>query len=118
MNTRTLGDENSQSGVEAETIKLLANSSYGYQIMEKSQQKINIYLSDKKEHKTMNSKFFRGLNYLNDKLSEVEAVKPNLEHNEPITVVFFSSYNTLSCARLTFITTFSMRFATSILSKR
>ena len=36
VNARREGDENSNSCVVAETMKLLANSSYGYQIMDRS----------------------------------------------------------------------------------
>ena len=36
VNARRQGDENPNSSVVAEAIKLLANSSYGYQIMDRS----------------------------------------------------------------------------------
>ena len=36
VNARRQGDENPNSSVMAETMKLLANSSYGYQIMDRS----------------------------------------------------------------------------------
>ena len=45
---RREGDENPLSGVEAETMKLLRNSSYGYQIMDRSRFTITKYLNDKK----------------------------------------------------------------------
>ena len=40
--------ENLNSSVVAETMKLLANSSYGYQIMDRSRQTVAKYLSDGK----------------------------------------------------------------------
>ena len=48
------GDENPLSGVVAETMKLLGNSSYGYQIMDRSRHTITKYLSDEKTHKATN----------------------------------------------------------------
>ena len=50
VNARREGDENPNSSVVAETIKLLANSSYGYQIMDRSHQTVTKFLSDEKRH--------------------------------------------------------------------
>ena len=44
MDARRKGDEN--SSVVAETMKLLSNSSYGYQIMDRSRHTVTKYLSD------------------------------------------------------------------------
>ena len=41
-------DENPDSSVVAETMKLLGNSSYGYQIMDRSQHTETLYLNDEK----------------------------------------------------------------------
>ena len=54
VDARREGDENPLSGVVAETMKLLANSSYGYQIMDKSRHTITKYLNDEKTHKAIN----------------------------------------------------------------
>ena len=70
-------------------MKLLANSSYGYQIMDRSRHTITKYLNDEKAHKAINSKFFKKLNHLNDNLYEIESVKADVEHKEPIIVGFF-----------------------------
>ena len=43
---RRKGDENSKSSVVAETMKLVANSSYGYQKMDRSLHTVTKYLSD------------------------------------------------------------------------
>ena len=51
-------DESPLSGVVAETMKLLGNSSYGYQIMERSRHKITKYLNAKKLHKAINERLF------------------------------------------------------------
>ena len=50
VDTRRQGDENPNSSVVAETMKLLAKSSYGYQIMNRSRHTVTKYLSDKKKH--------------------------------------------------------------------
>ena len=65
--TRT-GDENPKSSVVAETMKLLANSSYGYQIMDRSQHTITKYLRDEKTHAAINSKLFKRLDFMNNSL--------------------------------------------------
>ena len=51
VNARTEGDENPHSSVVAETMKLLANSSYGYQIMDRSRHTLTKYLNDEKHIK-------------------------------------------------------------------
>ena len=56
------GDENPYCGVVAETMKLLDNSLYGYQIMDRSRHTITEYLGDEKTHKAKNEKLFKRLN--------------------------------------------------------
>ena len=89
MDARRKSDENPHSSVVAETMKLLSNSSYGYQIMDRSRHTITKYLNDEKAHKAINSKFFKKLNHLNDNLYEIESVKTDAEHKESIIVGFF-----------------------------
>ena len=89
MDARLQGDENPNSSVVAETMKLLANSSYGYQIMDRSRHTVTKYLIDEKSHSAINSKMFKRLNHITDQLYEVELVKPEIEHREPIIVGFF-----------------------------
>ena len=48
VDARRQGDENPNSSVVAETMKLLANSSYGYQIMDRSRHTVRKYLTDEK----------------------------------------------------------------------
>ena len=48
VDARREGDENPLSGVVAETMKLLGNSSYGYQIMDRSRHTITKDLNDGK----------------------------------------------------------------------
>ena len=58
VDARREGDENSLSGVVAETMKLLGNSSYGYQIMDRSRHAITKNLNDEKTHKAINEPLF------------------------------------------------------------
>ena len=86
---RREGDENPNSSVVAKTMKLLYNSSYGYQIMDRSRHTITKYLSDEKTHGTINTKFFKRLDHINDQLCEVKLANAGIEHREPIIVGCF-----------------------------
>ena len=68
LDARRQGDENPNSSVVAETIKLLANSSFGYQIMDRSRHTVTSYLTDEKTHSAINSKMFKRLNHITDQL--------------------------------------------------
>ena len=83
------GDENLTSSVVAETMKLLANNSYGYQIMDRSRHTVTKYLTDEKTHSANNSKMFKRLNQITDQMYEVELVKSEIENREQIIVGFF-----------------------------
>ena len=89
VNARREGDENPNSSVVAETTKLLANSSYGYQIMDRSRRTVTKYLNDEKTHGAINTKMFKRLDHINDQLYEVELAKAEIEHREPIINGFF-----------------------------
>ena len=89
VDARRQGDENPNSSVVAETMKLLANSSYDYQIMDRSRHTVTKYLSDVKTHSAINSKMFKRPNHITDQLYEVELVKSEIQHREPIIVGFF-----------------------------
>ena len=89
VNARREGHENPNSSVVAETMKLLANSSYGYQIMDRSRHTVTKYLSDEKTHGAIITKIFKRLDHINDQLYEVELAKAEIEHREPIIVGFF-----------------------------
>ena len=88
MDARRQGDENPNSSVVAETMKLLAKSSYGYQIMDRSRHTVTKYLNDKKTHSSINSKMFKRLNHITDQLYKVELFKSKIEHRDSL------SYNT------------------------
>ena len=97
---RRQGDENPNSSVVAETMKLLANSSYGYQIMDRSRPSVTKYLNGEKTHARINNKVFKSLVNNNDQLYGVELVKCEIEHEEPIIVGFFIlQYAKLRCWR-------------------
>ena len=69
-------------------MKLLDNSSYGYQIMDRLRHTITKYLNDEKTHKAINEPFKR-LNTVQKDLYEIELLKSTIEHKEPIIVGFF-----------------------------
>ena len=89
VDARRKCDENPNSSVVAETMKLLANSSYGYQIMDRSRHTVTKCLSDEKTHAAINSKLFKKLDRWKNLLFEVELAKAGIENKEPIIVGFF-----------------------------
>ena len=91
VNARRQGDENPNSSVVPETMKFLANSSYGYQIMDRSRHTVTKYLNNEKTHSAINNKLFKRLSFITDQLYEVELAKSEIEHREPIIVGFFIS---------------------------
>ena len=58
VNAGRQGDEIPNSSVVAETVKLLAKNSYGYQIMDWSQHTVTRYLSDGKTRGAINNFLF------------------------------------------------------------
>ena len=68
INARREGEENPNSSAVAQTMKLLANSSYGYQIMDRSQHTVTKHFNDEKIHGAINTKFFKRLGHINDQL--------------------------------------------------
>ena len=89
VDTRRQGDENPNSSLVAETMKLLPNSSYEYRIMDRSRHTVTKYLTDEKTHSAINSKMFKRPNHKTGQLYEVELVKSEIEHRKPIIVGFF-----------------------------
>ena len=88
VDARKKGDKNRTPSVVAETMKLLANSSYGDQILDRSRHIVTKYLADEKTHVALNGRLFKKLNYVNISLYEVEVAKTQIEHKEPIIVGF------------------------------
>ena len=58
VNARREGEENPNSSVLADTMKLPANSSYVYQIKDRSRHTVIKYLSDEKPHGVISNKVF------------------------------------------------------------
>ena len=80
VDARRQGDKNPNSSVVAEKMKLLPNSSYGYQILDRSRHAVMKYLTDKKTHAANNSKFFKKLDLVNIYMYEVEQAKAQIAH--------------------------------------
>ena len=100
MVARRQRDENPVSSVAAETMKLLANSSYGYQIMNHSRHTVTKYLTDEKTHSAINSKKFKRPYHITDQLYEVELVESENEQREPIVIFLLRMQPTLSSPEL------------------
>ena len=83
VNARREGDKNPNSNVVAETMKMLANSSYGYKFMDRSRHTVTKFLSDGKTPGAINTKFFKRLDFINDQLYEVKLAKAEIEHRVP-----------------------------------
>ena len=71
MDARWKSDENPNSRVVAETMK------------------VTKYLADKKTHAAINNNLFKKLDHVNNSLYEVELAKARIEHKEPINVGIF-----------------------------
>ena len=61
VNARRQGEENHNSSVDAETMKLFANNSYGLQNMDCSHHSITKYTNDEKANAAINNRMFQGL---------------------------------------------------------
>ena len=89
VNARREGDENANSSAVAETRRLLANSSYRYQIMYRSRHTATTYLSDERTHGAINTKSCKRLDIIKDQMYELEVAKAEIEHREPLIFGFF-----------------------------
>ena len=109
VDARRQGDENSNSNVFAETIKLLANRFYGYQIMDRSRRTVMKYLSDEKTNAANISKLFKTLGQVNNSLYDVELGKAQIEHKE-LNIFGFFILQTTKLRMLELYYNFSTRF--------
>ena len=57
--------------------------------MDRIRHTVTNYLTEEKTQSAKNNKMFRRLNHITDQLYEVELVKSEIEHREPIIVEFF-----------------------------
>ena len=83
------GDEDPKYIIVTERMNLLTDSSDGWHIMDWSRHTVTEDLTDEKTHGVIDNKLFRRLRYVSDQLYEVELVKSENEHKEPIIVRFF-----------------------------
>ena len=74
-------------------MNLLANSSCGYQILDRNRHTVTKILSDEKTHGATNTKLFKRLDHVNDQLYEIELAKVEIEHRVPIMVGFYILQN-------------------------
>ena len=66
VNARRQAENNPNSSVVAETMQLVAKSSYGYQIMDRHRDTVKKYLNDEKTHSAIKSKKFKRLTHITD----------------------------------------------------
>ena len=110
VQARRRGDENKDSSVVAETMKLIANSSYGYQIMDRSKHTNTQFVVGSEVDKLVNNRMFKRFHHLPREIFEVELGKRKIEHKEPIIVGFFLYSNMLNLLCFNYTTTFSNSF--------
>ena len=103
------GVKNPNSSVVAETMKLLDNRSYGYQIMDGGRQTVTKYLTDEKTHAAINSKMFKKLDYVNNSLYKLNYRKHRLNKKNQ-SLSGSSIFNTQNCECCSCTTTFSPDF--------
>ena len=89
VNARRQGDENPNFTVVSETMKLLINSLYGYQIMDRSHPSVTRYMNDEKTHAAINHIMFKRLKHISDQFCDVELAMSGIENEEPINVGLF-----------------------------
>ena len=70
-------------------MKLIGNSSYGYQIMDRSKHSKTQYVVGAEVDKLLNERNFKNLNVLPSAFYEVDMVKSEVNHKEPIINGFF-----------------------------
>ena len=58
--------------------------------MDRSRHMVTKYFTDEKAHSAIINKLFKRLNFITDQLYEVELVRSENEHREPIIVGFFN----------------------------
>ena len=89
VDARREGDKNTESGVGAETMKLLGNSAYGVQIMDRSKHSSTKYANDSTVDNLLNNRLFKEANTVAGGVYEVTMAKAQITHKEPIVLGFF-----------------------------
>ena len=93
-------------------MKLIGNFSYGYQIQDRSHSKTQ-YVLRAEVDKLVNERNFKNLNVLPSSIYEVQMVKSEVNHKEPIIVGFFI----LQYAKLAMLQLFYNFFNCSVIPK-
>ena len=88
VDARRQGDENPNSSVVAQTMKLLANISYGYQITDRSGHTVTKYLTDEKTHAAINSKLYKKVDHVNSPKHRLNKKSESLSCSS-----FFNTHN-------------------------
>ena len=89
VNIRRQRYENPYSSVDAEYKKLLANGSYGSQIMNPIRNSVTKFTNVEEKHALVNKELFKNLEYINDQIYQVEPAESEIEFEEPIIVGLF-----------------------------
>jgi hypothetical protein len=89
VDARRAGDSNPDSCVLAETMKLIGNSAYGRQIMDRSRHNDAIYCDSIDVDRQINNPLFKNINEIDDGVYELTTGKKLVKHAEPITLGFF-----------------------------
>ena len=69
-------------------MKHLCNSTYGYQLIDRSRHTITNYLNVEKTHKAINEPLFKRLNTFRKELYDIELLKLTIDLKKPINVGF------------------------------
>ena len=83
---RRQSDETPIFNTVGEVMKLLANSYYDYQILDRSEHPVTDYLNEKKTLSAMNSKLLKKLDPMNHQFCKVELAEPEVEPREVVIV--------------------------------
>ena len=89
VDARRNGDTNPNSAVLAETMKLIGNSAYGRQIMDRSRHTKTVFSAENGVDRLINNKLFTNLNEISSDVYEATMMKSSVTHSEPIVLGFF-----------------------------
>ena len=85
---RRRGDVDKSLSVIAETSKLIGNSAYGIQLINKSKFQNTLFVDERKVDQKINSPKFRSYDIVDEKIYEINMAKRKIVHDEPILVGF------------------------------
>ena len=85
---RRRGDVDKSLSVIAETSKLIGNSAYGIQLINKSKFHNTLFVDERKVDQKINSPKFRTYDIVDEKVYEINMAKRKIVHDEPFLVGF------------------------------